>query len=164
MLVIPAQDSKTRRPEEWEIPTSLLPYLEHYLASIRPFFRGSDQHDWLWASDKGGGLKGDWIYRTVSRATGAAFGVAVNLHLFRDCVATTIARAAPERIAIATALLNHADPATTETHYNQAQSLNACRRNAAHPQLRPLGPGRGLGPGPRDPRARNALRRDARGA
>ena len=58
MLVIPAQDSKTRRPEEWEVPTSLLPYLEHYLTSIRPFFRGSDQHDWLWASDKGGGLKG----------------------------------------------------------------------------------------------------------
>ncbi len=109
-----------------------MPYLERYLFEVRPKFRHAEKHDGLWASDKGGSLSSQWIYETVCKATRKAFGEAINLHLFRDISATTVARAAPEMIGIAQHMLGHRQPKTTESYYNQAQSLEACRRNQAN--------------------------------
>ena len=132
MLLIPAEDTKSRRPEEWLFPLPLVPYLEHYLGSVRRHFRGAERHEWLWASEKGGGLSAEWIYQSVRRATEDAFGVPVTLHAFRGAVTTGIAYDAPEKIGIASHLLNHCDPRTTERYYNMAMNLQACRRNAEH--------------------------------
>jgi integrase/recombinase XerD len=64
----------------------------------------------------------------VKRHTKEAFGAPINLHLFRDCAATGIAIAAPERIEIVTAILGHTTIKTSERHYNQARSIEAGRR------------------------------------
>jgi integrase len=48
--------------------------------------------------------------------------------LFRDALATGIATDDPEHIRMASRLLGHADPRTTERHYIHAQALRASRR------------------------------------
>jgi hypothetical protein len=55
-------------------------------------------------------------------------GRAINPHLFRDCVATSIAIEDPRHIGIAWRLLGHRTPSTTEMYYNQARSVEASRR------------------------------------
>lgn len=126
-LVFAAGETKTGQPIEVILPDRLTPWLERYLAEIRPRLPGTKDHDGLWAGLKRRPLSGQAIYAAISARTRAAFGHAVNPHLFRDCAATTIAISAPDRIGIARDLLGHASLTTTETYYNQARSIDASR-------------------------------------
>jgi integrase len=74
-------------------------------------------------------MSGNALYDRVCLCTARAFGHAVNLHLFRDCVATTIAIEDPANVGIAAELLGHASLAMTERHYIQAGTLEATRRH-----------------------------------
>jgi integrase len=56
-----------------------------------------------------------------------AFGRPINPHLFRDCLATSIAIHDPDNVRMAAALLGHRSFATTERHYNLARTLQAAR-------------------------------------
>jgi integrase len=51
-------------------------------------------------------------------------GIAINPHLYRACAASTAYLQAGDTPHLATALLNHRDPATTEAHYNRARSIS----------------------------------------
>jgi integrase len=126
-LVFAAEETKTGQPIEVILPDRLGPWLERYLSQVRPRFPRAGYHNGLWAGLKGCPLTGQAIYATISERTRAAFGHAVNPHLFRDCAATTIAITAPESIGIARDLLSHASLATTEKYYNQARSIDASR-------------------------------------
>jgi integrase len=126
-LVFAADETKTGQPIETILPDHLVPYLERYLHTIRPRFPGADRHAGLWAGLKGRAISGQAIYDAITQRTRAAFGQAVNPHLFRDCAATTIAIAAPDRIGVARDLLGHASLVTTEQYYNQARSIDASR-------------------------------------
>jgi integrase/recombinase XerD len=53
--------------------------------------------------------------------------VAINPHLFRDCVATSIAIDDPEHVRIAAQVLGHGTFATTERHYRMPRSAEAAR-------------------------------------
>ena len=68
------------------------------------------------------------IYDRVVALTAAGLGRRINPHLFRDCVATTIAIEDPAHVGIASQILGHRAQGTTERHYNHAQSLEAARR------------------------------------
>ena len=68
------------------------------------------------------------IYDCIKRRTREGLGRAINPHLFRDCCTTTIAIEDPEHIGIASPLLGHLTPATTEKYYNQARGIEAVRR------------------------------------
>lgn len=68
------------------------------------------------------------IYDVIRGRTKAAFGNALNPHMFRDAAATTLAISAPERVRSAAPLLGHRTFATTERHYIQATGLDAHRR------------------------------------
>jgi integrase len=126
-LVFAAEETKTGQPIETILPDHLAPYLEPYLHIIRPRFPGADRHAGLWAGLKGRAITGQAIYDAITPRTRAAFGRAINPHLFRDCAVTTIAMAAPDRIGVARDLLGHASLATTEQYYNQARSIDASR-------------------------------------
>lgn len=63
----------------------------------------------------------------VKRRTEVAFGHGINLHLFRDCAATTLAMYDPSHVACAKDVLGHSDFRTIERHYNQARGLEASR-------------------------------------
>ena len=63
--------------------------------------------------------------------TEAGFGKSIPPHWFRDAAATTIAVEDPVHARDSHLVLGHAGLATTEKHYNQAQSLQASRRHQA---------------------------------
>jgi integrase len=68
------------------------------------------------------------IAHHIKRHTRAAFGKAVNPHLFRDCAATSIAIVDPVHVRIIAAILGHSTMDTSERYYNQARGLEAGRR------------------------------------
>jgi integrase len=133
-LVFAATETKTKQPLEMPLPGALTRYLERYLELYRPVLltRGGRhppaQTKALWISRNGTQMAFTSISYWVKRHTAEAFGTPINLHLFRDCAATTIATVAPENVRIVTAILGHANLATSERHYNQARSIEAGRR------------------------------------
>jgi integrase len=68
------------------------------------------------------------IPNRIKKHTKAAFGKHLWPHLFRDCAATTIAIDDPKHAGSIMDILGHSTPATSETHYNQARTLDASRR------------------------------------
>ncbi|MBV8573655.1 MAG: hypothetical protein JOZ58_01260 [Acetobacteraceae bacterium] len=89
------------------MPADLVPWLDRYLAEVRPRFPGAGSHAALWAGFKGRGLTGQAVYAAISERTAKGLGQAVNPHLFRSCAATTIAIVRPGQIGIARDLLAH---------------------------------------------------------
>jgi integrase/recombinase XerD len=85
----------------------------------------------LWLSAEGGPLSAVMLGHLVQARTWAAFGRAVNPHLFRDCAATSIAIEDPSHIGIAGLVLGHRGRRTAEQHYNQARSITAARQMQA---------------------------------
>lgn len=65
------------------------------------------------------------IYDRVRERTEVKFGCALNLHLFRDAAATTLAIADPAHVRLAAPLLGHRTFSTTEKYYQQAKTFEA---------------------------------------
>jgi len=120
-----ASETKNRQPITSTVPDDLLPYLERYLDVYRPMIPGAKEHLGLWASMKGGPMTGEALYERICRHTKAAFGKPVNPHLFRDCVATTIAIEDPVNVQIAADLLGHSSLEFTSKYYIQAETVEA---------------------------------------
>jgi integrase len=126
-LSFAAGETKNRQPYEAVLPGFLAPYVERYLAEFRPRFPAAEDHEGLWASAKGCPITEGTLYVAVRARTKAAFGKAINLHLFRDIAATQIAYSAPASIGIARDLLGHGDLRSIDRHYNQASQIEAGR-------------------------------------
>jgi integrase/recombinase XerD len=109
----------------------LVPHLETYLADHRSAIvalRGtSPASDALWLSMHGSLMTDNGIYCLIVARTREGLGQPINPHLFRDCVATSIAIDDPAHVGIASRLLGHRTGSTTERHYNQARSVEASR-------------------------------------
>ena len=71
------------------------------------------------------------IYFRIMKLTRAKFGHVVNMHLFRDCAATSIATEDPGHVLITKSVLDHATLRTSERNYNHARSREAMRRHQA---------------------------------
>ena len=71
------------------------------------------------------------IYSLITKHTCAAFGRAVNPHLFRDCTATSIAIDLPAYADITRQILGHATMETSRQHYNHAGTADASQRMQA---------------------------------
>jgi integrase len=138
-LAIPANETKTHQSLEMPFPERLVPALELYLDTYRPLLvamRGpaNRQHaprpagSHLWISRCGTPMTPAATEKLLERHTPPRFGHYVNAHLFRDCVASSIADAHPERLRIAADLLGHRSLRTTERHYIVADHRSALRR------------------------------------
>lgn len=127
LLRFEEHETKTHTLLEYPLPDWLTPCVKRYIEYYRPIFPGANDHDGFWASAKGGKLRPEAIYDRITLHTKEAFGRSINPHLFRDCVATTIAHDDPEHVHIAADLLGHTSLATTQRHYIQAQTREACR-------------------------------------
>jgi integrase len=115
----------------------LLPELERYLDLYRPRLMDmtgpTDRANpvrppgqFLWITRCGTPMTPSGLQKALARHTQARFGHHVNVHLFRDCVATSLADDDPEHVRIAADLLGHKTFHTTETIYiaaNQRQAL-----------------------------------------
>lgn len=128
--------TKTHAPLTFPFPDILIERLETYLTRWRPILCklrsrwASEIGQRLWVSCHGSPMTEMAVYDTIRKRTALAFGTAMNPHLFRDAAATTWAVEDPEHVRAASALLGHRSLATTERHYQQAQSLSAHRRFA----------------------------------
>lgn len=111
-----AHEMKARKPVEIPIPDSLLPYLGHYIETVRPALLGATDTARLWITRYGQRMTGKALNGSICKLTERAFGKPINPHLFRDCAVTTIALEDPKHIGIAPPILAHTDPRTTHTH------------------------------------------------
>lgn len=124
-LTFSDDETKSRTAIDFALPDSLTEPMDIYLHEWRLHIHGAGDHNGLWASAKGCPLSDSAIYMRVCTHTRDAFGRAINLHLFRDCVATTIAVENPGNVAIAAELLGHASLEMTERYYIQAGTMEA---------------------------------------
>ncbi len=127
ILVFDATETKNHRPLELRLPTSLSPYLMRYLEIHRPVLLGQIDADRLWISYLGRSMAPGAIYDKIRAVTERELGRALNLHIFRDCQVTSLAREDPGHVGAARALLGHVDPEIMERHYNQARGIEAAR-------------------------------------
>lgn len=133
-----ATETKNHRAWLNSWPEQLVPKLLRYIRIYRPRLMGKRYDgNHLWISSRGGPLTDNGIYYAVTTRTRAAFGKSVNPHLFRDCLATSLAVHDPGNVQLARHALGHTDYATTQEFYNQAQSIEASTNlNAAIERLR----------------------------
>ena len=133
LIAFAEHQTKTHAVYEVRLPELLEPALATYLELYRPVLAAGDDRRTralgtaLWASRRGSPLSQHGIYCSVRARTGAAFGAAINPHLFRDAAATTLAVEDPAHVRVAAPLLGHRNFATTEKYYQQATALEAQR-------------------------------------
>jgi len=125
-IILKAAETKTGRPDERPVPGIVAAHIDGWLKHWRPLFL--KPADAFWASTKGGPLAYTYVGQIITETTRRELGVAVNPHLFRDCAVYTVATAAGDRMGIASALLQHTDPRTTEKYYNKGATIGAVRR------------------------------------
>jgi integrase/recombinase XerD len=134
LLVLAEQETKTHRQLELPFPDVLREAFDVYLARHRPYLAARSGR-WakpsgcaLWISKDGSPMTEIALYDRVRLRTADAFGNPLNLHLFRDAAATTLAIADPEHVRIAAPLLGHSSFSTVEKYYQQATAISAHRQ------------------------------------
>ena len=89
---IAGSETKTGREYEVPFPAMLVPYLERYLSHWRPaLLVGAADSDRLWLSWRGYPLDYLDVHRTIRAVTAQLFGTPMHPHIFRDCLATSVA-------------------------------------------------------------------------
>ena len=117
------------------LPDELTPAIEVYLSDHRPLLcqrrtgRSAPIGNALWVSAHGAPMRDGSAHQRIREQTQAAFGYPVNPHLFRDCVATSVAENDPNHFGVAARLLGHRNLSTTRRYYDQARSIEAVRRH-----------------------------------
>jgi integrase len=129
-LVFEGPEMKSGRPYQVTLPRQVIPFLERYLAEVRPTCPGVKQHNALWVAAHGGPLGPEAISRLIGDRTKAEFGDRISPHRFRHCAASTIAVFAPSEIGTAVGLLDHSSPRITHQHYILARGIEASRQYA----------------------------------
>jgi integrase/recombinase XerD len=127
LLHILAEDNKGKKEDIYPLPGDLTKWLDLYLEQIRPRLLKNRVSDRLWISWEGRDLSECGVHDKIEERTNAAFGHAINPHLFRDCAATSIAINDPECVRIIRSILGHNTLMAGERFYNQARSLSAQR-------------------------------------
>jgi integrase/recombinase XerD len=121
-LVIPAQDTKTRRALDFSISTELSRRIDRYLYQFRRRIPRAEMHGGLWPSNKGRPMDHGTIYDTVCRRTREALGFPINLHRFRSAAGTFWSIHDPLNVRGVKDLLGHASFDPTEKYYIMKQS------------------------------------------
>jgi integrase len=126
-------ETKTLDPHEVLLPGILNEPLQTYLSIHRPYLLAregrwtSDPRGALWISKDGSAMTQMAIYDRIHARTKDEFGKPMSIHAFRYAAATTLAIEDPVNVRIAAPLLGHRTFSTTETYYQQAQTLEAHR-------------------------------------
>lgn len=116
-------------PLEFDLPTALVPALDHYLdgAGPRRMLCGDRyQSNGLWVSHWWQQQDHNSIYGRLCKRTSDLFGLPITPHLFRDCAATSLALHDPEEVGLAHLILGNRLE-TCQKYYNLARALDASR-------------------------------------
>jgi integrase/recombinase XerD len=127
LLTFPAAEMKTAQPIEFYVPAELVKWLERYLLEVRTAFPEAATTQQLWLNRDGVVAPG-FVYARITKLTYKLFGVRINPHLLRDCVASSLALVSTDAARAAASVLGHRQFSTTERYYIQANNLEASRR------------------------------------
>jgi integrase len=139
-LSFEAEETKTKRPIKTKWPPELLPPLDRYLEQVRPILMAAKvpvdparpprpAGAILWVGQGGTPFTPGGLTKALQRHTTPRFGRYVNAHLFRDCLASTVANEDPDHVHMAQHMLHHTKLATTERSYILTDSRLALRRH-----------------------------------
>ena len=136
--------NKTTRPDAFDLPERLIPYIERYIHKVRPVLLQGRQDDALWINRRGERLTAKAISHIVHNRSKARFGQGFHPHAFRHALVTTAALRCPEQPGLGAAVLG-ITAAVAEQHYNRAGQMRASRalatlidrRTAGTPPVRP---------------------------
>jgi integrase/recombinase XerD len=122
-----SEETKNRAPLEVPLPDELAPHVGRYLDVHRRRLLGLTRDDHFWITMRGTWMGPQSIELRVKRWTRERLGAPVNPHLFRDCLATSIAIGDPKHVQMAAVILGHRSLETMTRYYNQARTLEAGR-------------------------------------
>jgi integrase/recombinase XerD len=126
-----ATETKGHRRIDLPLHPALTEYIDLYLRKYRPLLCDqaslAETGEALWVSARATVLSKEVVAQNIAKRTLEYLGVVVRPHQFRRCFATSIAIEDPVHVRAASAILGHADPSTTEKHYNRAKTLEAGR-------------------------------------
>ncbi len=122
-----ASETKTLCPIDVPLPATLTPFMDKYLDHHRRVLLRDGKCRNLWVLKNRTAMAEQSLYTAVRARTKEAFGKPINLHMFRDAAATSIAIEDPDHVRIAPTLLGHSSLATTQKYYDQSRMLAAGR-------------------------------------
>lgn len=128
-IVLSAEETKEKRPDERPIYDLLGSALHRYLTKHRVILTGTEAPGpalWL-SSNDGGPMTYDGVAKVITETTRMTVGIPVSPHMFRTAMASSAAIHGGANPYLASTLLHHRDPQVTEAHYNRASSLNAAK-------------------------------------
>lgn len=128
-ILLSADMMKNARPWEAVVPNALEPLLRRYITEVRPWLlaRSDQPHGSLWVGRMGEPLAYRTLSNIIPNVTFRTLGVRVSPHLFRDAMATTVARESPADTRLIRPLLAHSSDAIAERHYNHAKGIEVGR-------------------------------------
>jgi len=124
-IVLADNETKSHRHDQRAVPGQLTPWIDSYIEKHRPVFPSCA--DALWPSRYGGAMTYLSVESRISTITLRTIGHAISPHLFRHCAPYTIANKDGSKMHLASALLQHTDPRTTERHYNFGHSVESSK-------------------------------------
>jgi site-specific recombinase XerD len=122
-------DLKAGTSWEASVPSSVHPFLEQYVETVRPLLASMPRHPsrLLWLTKEGRPIEAAYFGVRIKELTRRLIGRDISCHLFRDCAATTLALSSSDSARSIKALLGHASERTSTRHYIQATSIEAGR-------------------------------------
>ena len=130
-LVIPAHETKHKRPIERRINLERWSVLERYMSSGQPLLRRADDmgNDYIFPSPvrSGGHLGLNHLSQVIADVIRERLDVDMHLHLVRHLYAWVILRRDPKAISIVSRILEHASIAVTERFYGALDAELAVR-------------------------------------
>ena len=100
-----ADQIKTNRPDRFDLPDVLAPYLARYLDAVRPALLGGRVESAVWISTNGTPMKENGISQRIQRLSKRRFGASFGPHRFRYAIATTSAMRLPKHQSLAAEML-----------------------------------------------------------
>lgn len=132
-IILPASETKERRPDERPVPSYLNCWIDRYLGTYRSILgRNAETSSHLWLSVRDGGpLSYSSTQQAIGQATLATIGIRISPHLFRAAGATTAAVFHGKNHLLGRALLHHSHSRVTQESYNRPSSLRPGQEYAA---------------------------------
>jgi integrase len=125
---VTGRSSKTNARVNFQYPMELASHLDDYLQVWRPAIcRNQYDGDYLWVSTRGCAQGVNSIYKQIVKRTQVDGKKGINPHLFRDYLATTVARADPEAWDSVHRILGNS-PEILDKYYDHTTTIDAGTR------------------------------------
>jgi integrase len=117
---------KTNRPDEFWLPHALVPYVDAYLAMVRPALAAGHNHAALFVGQSGRALTSKGLAIRISVLSQRKFGYSFGPHAFRHALSTMLAEYDPANPGLAAGVLG-IGPDVNARHYDRAKQSVAAR-------------------------------------